>query len=323
MWVGISEWQRHPGSGYLLETILRNGRISGDLNSIHLIITLAVIHLGALLKHNSTPICYTAQLSLLASIHKVLFINTQDAIHTPSFSHTSPEQQAVLGHVACEGAMLRAILSAVLAQLVQGTRAIDRQDPEAPSTCAPQQQAPAGRSTEHSHVGGSAATALSSCTGNESNHFLAVLVLVLVRLQRYQLLAEEALPKERDRVSLAKFDLVGQVRVHDPELADVAAVALSLPLQPAVGSPESESYKGNTAAWDEYAVNHCHGRLLPGCSYLHCTNMSGSSEWLLPTLLCSGCRRTRYCSIDCQRAAWLTGGHADVCGKGKWAVRKM
>lgn len=68
-------------------------------------------------------------------------------------------------------------------------------------------------------------------------------------------------------------------------------------------------------AWERYAVTHFDGRLLPGCCCFGCTNLSGVSEAALKTLLCSGCRRARYCSTECQRAAWVEAGHSTVCGK--------
>lgn len=64
-----------------------------------------------------------------------------------------------------------------------------------------------------------------------------------------------------------------------------------------------------------FAVETFHGRLLPGCCHLGCVNLAGVSEAALPTLLCSGCRGARYCSVECQRAAWLEGGHGMVCKK--------
>lgn len=53
---------------------------------------------------------------------------------------------------------------------------------------------------------------------------------------------------------------------------------------------------------------------LLGCCHLGCTRFDGVSEAMLQTLLCSGCRRTRYCSVGCQRAAWVEG-HGTYCGK--------
>lgn len=66
--------------------------------------------------------------------------------------------------------------------------------------------------------------------------------------------------------------------------------------------------------WERYALEHFGGRLLPGCCHLGCTNLGSSTEAALPTLLCSGCRRARYCSVKCQHGAWLQGGHGAVCG---------
>lgn len=63
--------------------------------------------------------------------------------------------------------------------------------------------------------------------------------------------------------------------------------------------------------WERYAVLHFHGRLVPGCCNMGCVNMSGLTEAALKTLLCSGCRRARYCSVECQRAAWQC--HRSVC----------
>lgn len=73
------------------------------------------------------------------------------------------------------------------------------------------------------------------------------------------------------------------------------------------------------AMWDDFACQSFHGRMLPGCCNLPCTNMCGMSEAALPTQLCSRCRRSRYCSTACQRQAWVGGGHRLVCGNGKWA----
>lgn len=69
------------------------------------------------------------------------------------------------------------------------------------------------------------------------------------------------------------------------------------------------------SVWERYAVTHLQGRLLPSCCNLACTNLGGVCEAAMKTQLCSGCRRARYCSVGCQRAAWLEGGHSLVCGK--------
>lgn len=76
---------------------------------------------------------------------------------------------------------------------------------------------------------------------------------------------------------------------------------------PDIRSPASHT------RWERFAFRHLRGRVLPGCSRWGCTNISGLSEAALPTQLCSGCRRARYCSLECQRAAWTEGGHRLVC----------
>lgn len=70
-----------------------------------------------------------------------------------------------------------------------------------------------------------------------------------------------------------------------------------------------------SVVFQPYAEAHLYGRLLPGCCHLGCTNMDGSSEAALETLLCSRCRRARYCSLECERSAWVNEDHKDLCGK--------
>lgn len=68
------------------------------------------------------------------------------------------------------------------------------------------------------------------------------------------------------------------------------------------------------ARWERFAFNRLAGRVMPGCSHWGCTNLGGFSEDALLTRLCSGCKRARYCSPACQRAAWVEGGHREACG---------
>lgn len=69
--------------------------------------------------------------------------------------------------------------------------------------------------------------------------------------------------------------------------------------------------------WLHNLLPSMHGRVLSGCCFLHCGNLEGASEAALKTSLCSGCRCSRYCSVECQKADW-DGDHKLVCGKGKW-----
>lgn len=67
--------------------------------------------------------------------------------------------------------------------------------------------------------------------------------------------------------------------------------------------------------WDIYAMKTLNGRMLVGCCHLDCRNMRGCSEAALPTLICGGCRKVHYCSVECKRAAWAAGGHSMECRK--------
>lgn len=94
---------------------------------------------------------------------------------------------------------------------------------------------------------------------------------------------------------------------------------LTLPFfsQPGQKGSERAFDKLESRAWEEYAVKHFDGRLLPGCANLGCTSLAGVSEAAMPTLLCSGCRRVRYCCSECQRVGWVAGGHGKICaGRG-------
>lgn len=74
--------------------------------------------------------------------------------------------------------------------------------------------------------------------------------------------------------------------------------------------------KMHSRAWGAHAadvVNECPW-ILPGCSSFMCLNLAGCCEAALPTLLCTGCRRARFCSPACQRESWVNG-HREVCEK--------
>lgn len=76
--------------------------------------------------------------------------------------------------------------------------------------------------------------------------------------------------------------------------------------------------------FERYAMTHFHGKLLPGCCCMGCTDLQEVSE-ALKTLLCSGCRGARYWCLS--TAAWSArglcgwkGGHSGECGKQKGCI---
>lgn len=62
-------------------------------------------------------------------------------------------------------------------------------------------------------------------------------------------------------------------------------------------------------------------QVTPGCCNLSCTTLDGLSESTLKTQLCGGCKMARYCCVQCQKRAWLDGGHSIVCEK--WRLSSM
>lgn len=103
--------------------------------------------------------------------------------------------------------------------------------------------------------------------------------------------------------------LRGCERLVDPDLRSVASALLES------ASSSLPQVRSEVAMRLElYAVTHLDGRLLPGCCHAGCTNLDGVTEAAMKTLLCAGCKKARYCSVECQRVAWSQGGHSRVCG---------
>lgn len=67
-------------------------------------------------------------------------------------------------------------------------------------------------------------------------------------------------------------------------------------------------------AWSNFAAESRVCPTVQRCGNFDCNNKEGCSEAALPTLLCSGCRVVRYCSVACQKFSWKFNGHAQKCG---------
>lgn len=100
----------------------------------------------------------------------------------------------------------------------------------------------------------------------------------------------------------------------DSPLMEAVLSACGLDHAGVLWHPSERMARGH-AQWERFAFNNLQGRALPGCSYWGCCNLLGFSETMLPTKLCSGCRRARYCSVECQQFAWVLNGHRQVCGE--------
>lgn len=176
---------------------------------------------------------------------------------------------------------------------------------------------------QQGRVAGRTAGSTSLCqvpTLIERHRVQVVIVLCLVQLAQCWLRWEERSNMARGSGKWLEGLLLLVSFLDKPEL--IALVTAQLARSPPLLSSTKTSntrprspQEGVGAAWERYAAKRLDGRLLPGCCHLGCTNMGGAGEAALKTLLCSGCKRARYCSIGCQRAAWREGGHHIVCGK--------
>lgn len=100
---------------------------------------------------------------------------------------------------------------------------------------------------------------------------------------------------------------------HDCVLLRCVLNACGLGADLVLRSPGNVAWRH--ARWERFAFVHLKGRVLPGCSNWGCLKLPGLIEAVLPTRLCRGCRRARYCCVGCQKAAWVDGGHQKVCGE--------
>lgn len=160
----------------------------------------------------------------------------------------------------------------------------------------------------------SATTSKGDGTGACPSHvccikqLLAITTLTVLQIYLSRWECEVATPNDATPPWLAEVrQAIGSLQDQD-----MRALGTTL-LSDLSSAPRTQSEVG--LLWEKYAVEHLHGRLVPGCCNLGCNNLDGFSEAALGTNLCSGCRRARYCCVECQKAAWVEGGHRDVCGE--------
>lgn len=138
---------------------------------------------------------------------------------------------------------------------------------------------------------------------------MTLITFVQVCLWRLECECLEATLEERSKIPEWFSTVLRQCQqIHDSKLRIVVHSILIGGTYPEP-RPGSEVY----VMFERYATSLVYGRLLPGCCHLGCINLEGVSEAALKTQLCSGCRKARYCSVKCQKAAWL-GGHSTACG---------
>lgn len=356
-WQTLAAWQHLPGCSAVLEMLLRNGQSTNAENVSNVVQTVMTNLVTQVTRPPTTASC-RAQISLLASLHKVMLLHsfsTADTVPGCSTSRSDPDrgQTMHLIHVHLQNA-LTAVLAHTQTECAVGIATsegvISQQDADAANTLAgsiPRTDASVSCCGDMR----SASAAPHHPCMEGTHQLLSILVMYVVwsgnlctRMAKRQqrrgppIMAKGASdsakkkgaasahdavlagnPREAEESAEGGLGWIVEVEAHDAELASVARL-LVLPSQPADWKTRSEASRQETAVWDEFALRHFHGRLLPGCSYQGCTNLYGISEGALETLLCSGCRRLRYCSVECRKAAWVKGGHSEVCGRGRWAA---
>lgn len=149
-----------------------------------------------------------------------------------------------------------------------------------------------------------------------------MLVMALIRLSEPPSRQEEKKPGELGRLKLIvpSAGWVEKLLERDAALGGVAVAQLislsKVEEEPATALVQKNAMRLGSKQWEKFASQHLRGRLLPGCCHMDCINLVGISEVMLPMRGCAGCRQARYCSVECQTAAWRQGGHSQVCKKG-------
>lgn len=331
------------GSSAVVELVVREEDCTPNSNPSELIQaaldTLAKQVGNDIYALTKTSASHHARIGLLASVHKLLLRTTSTPLtHSPLQLPTSPEMHMKSRDITDAQLCLHTLLTAVLSQTPQTvahTHTAAHKDigaaGEGPTeseqvavVCA---SSPSGAAHNTALGSSSSQVAADRCGHSapprdllqqELHQLRALIVMVQVQLNRHHAhITGVCVGGPSWTGKIGGLNWLAEIRACDAELADTAQDLLSLP--PRLAEEEmATAFKRECVAWDAYALRHFHGRLLPGCSYLGCTNTCGTSEATLGTLLCSGCKRMKYCSVGCQRAAWAKGGHSDVCGSGGW-----
>lgn len=342
-WRKAVAWLRLPGCSVVLEMVLRNISPLSDASHASNMIHLAQIALGQWLMLNTSLLPCKLNISSVASMHKVLLLYTYTADDTLPPLDSTPHLSMVLELLYEAHRFLNAIVRVGLtpAHVHEASRLVKLPNLSASS------QTHATHLEVHNRSGHSSSTLISGSNGGvninynnspepvwspaivksfteELHQLHACMVMVLVWTGNvWERLIEGQVPSaQRLMIMEDRSTWLAKLGFKYPQLATVAR-QLFLANDPTTWGTPASTFRREAAAWDAYALQHFHGRLLPGCSYLRCTNLAGASEASLRTLLCNGCKRMRYCSVKCQKAAWVEGRHHVVCGKGIWADKSL
>lgn len=153
-------------------------------------------------------------------------------------------------------------------------------------------------------------TTLLSARTRDLHQLNAIALAMLVQMCHCRLVVEQA-----QGLSLTQRPQWLQIMISHPGHLELGLGNDALVLLQEKDPSSAKFQTRVDSMWEKYAAFHLNCRLVRGCCYLGCVNMDGVSEAALATKLCSGCRKARYCSVECQRAAWWKGDHKYVCCK--------
>lgn len=307
--ITLAAWTAAPGWPAAIEAVQRGQRPDKCLNDVVLLLMIATESLFSILKAEDV-IVVSGRTSLAATARKLIWPCLQLQTYNASADgREAPPPPLGAGNDSQEG---MPEMFTVMRALLQCMLRLDDMISIIGSSCDLQcrmlirgtgitlDQVQVGESKKPAYKNASSKLAAS----NYLQKLLFLKSLTLAQLFRFQLDWEKALetPPHEPLDWVAEF-LGSLGGFHNQCLTDVLVTSLSI----------RQSQPEFSALWEAYASAHINGPLLPGCCNLGCTNTSGVSEGLLDTLLCSRCRKARYCCKECQRDAWLNGGHKTVC----------
>lgn len=339
-WSKLHAWRSMGGSAVVMEVFLRAGRRDDPASllpsAFHSFSANLVLQL-----ETGTPLSvfWQAHISLAATLLKLLHIPTSDDVDVWSFiCNVLPLS------VARVTSSLRASLHAVshiLRQNIGTTGSLCHRAPLEPrvdgaannitcpsvppdggcivgswnSNCKPVQSLTGLQGTMDFIMGPLASTSLlnSGAEQQGARQLHAILALAVVRLTMSRMRdnedSETAILLQQEAADLARELCEADIGLHEVAEMLTALSGDELRLRSELSIARMEA-----RVWHSHTLHAFHGRLLPGCANPSCKNICGVSEASLPTLLCSGCRRVRYCSVKCQRIAWTEGVHNELCG---------
>ncbi|MEW5306921.1 MAG: hypothetical protein WDW36_009352 [Sanguina aurantia] len=301
----LHAWKRSPGCLSVVEVTMRDVHRPSGTGDLTLAIDV-VIRMLVPPCDSHDPAALPAVASLAATLRKLLHAHTHALAPPQAGSRQSPHRSYLFGHSERPppGQLDVQSVADLMEQVFATISAIDRtlQTELARVGVAP--------------TGAHSATVVSSSSPPASprrdqllTQAVVTLVLCLLQMCAWRVRVEEAQSPGSARQ--------GWFRSLERQLAQLGAATHPIS-KVAMAAMKGQGWmaSGQRGLLDrtyEGVGGAVGGALLPGCGSLGCTSLSGPSEAALPTRLCGGCRRARYCCVECQRSAWREGGHSQFC----------